>query len=234
MTREAIAAFAAEPHVRLTAVSKWAANNFPPDAEYAVIHNGAAQDRLRQLRPRGMTRGQWGATMADILIGYVGRISSEKNVAAPAIAAQELGEPYRPVYIGPGAQDAEALVREICPRAIFVPPNEEVGDYWSALDCFVLASRSEGFSLSMIEAWLCGVPVVATPVGAVPEVEAACGPMTVRVNSPPSPTELRDAVRRALSDENKPTVQHAKQVAEREFTAPAMAARWTKYLLAIA
>ncbi|HEY2253803.1 MAG TPA: glycosyltransferase family 4 protein, partial [Planctomycetaceae bacterium] len=45
-----------------------------------------------------------------------------------------------------------------------------LGDYYQALDTFCLASQSEGFGLATLEALLCGLPVVSTRTGFVPEL----------------------------------------------------------------
>jgi glycosyltransferase involved in cell wall biosynthesis len=45
-----------------------------------------------------------------------------------------------------------------------------LGDYYQAFDAFALVSEQEGFALVFLEAMFCGLPVIATPVGAVPEV----------------------------------------------------------------
>ena len=95
----------------------------------------------------------------------------------------------------------------------------------------MLASRSEGFSLALCEAWMCGVPTVATPVGAVPELKEQFGRLTVPVPIDPSEAELARAVRRAVSPENRVVVDHAQMVAQKHFTAEAMGRRWTDYVL---
>jgi len=50
-------------------------------------------------------------------------------------------------------------------------PEETLADYYQAADLFVLPTQAyEGFGLVTIEALACGTPVIATPVGANPEV----------------------------------------------------------------
>ena len=49
-------------------------------------------------------------------------------------------------------------------------PNEEIVLHYRAADCFVLPSFSmECFGLIILEAFASGTPVIATPVGAIPE-----------------------------------------------------------------
>jgi glycosyltransferase involved in cell wall biosynthesis len=50
------------------------------------------------------------------------------------------------------------------------PFRGSVGAYLSALDVFVLPSLWEALPLGPIEAMMCGIPVVATDVGGVPEI----------------------------------------------------------------
>ena len=49
-------------------------------------------------------------------------------------------------------------------------PVDEIASRYAALDLFVAPQRWEGFGLTPLEAMACGVPVVATDVGAFPEL----------------------------------------------------------------
>jgi len=49
-------------------------------------------------------------------------------------------------------------------------PHHELSRWYSAADVFCLASAREGLPNVVLEALACGTPVVATPVGGIPEV----------------------------------------------------------------
>lgn len=47
----------------------------------------------------------------------------------------------------------------------YLEDYHEIANYYQALDCYLIASRSEGGPLSLLESWACGVPVVSTRMG---------------------------------------------------------------------
>jgi glycosyltransferase involved in cell wall biosynthesis len=80
---------------------------------------------------------------------------------------------------GPGAEGAvegelRALAERLglADRVVFAGPRGrgELAAWYSAADLFVLASAHEGCPNVVLEALACGTPVVATPVGNVPEL----------------------------------------------------------------
>ncbi|MHC4609205.1 MAG: glycosyltransferase, partial [Planctomycetota bacterium] len=156
-----------------TAVSEAAAFPFPEGTDVTVIHNGSCVDRLNTVLGRRRSRAKWGLAPDEIAIGHVGRFYKDKAPMAVALAAHELGPPFRAVYIGEGPLEGEIAAAPGCPIIIGRP--DSIGDAYAALDCFLLASPAEAMSLSIIEAWLTGVPVVATNVGAIPELERRFG-----------------------------------------------------------
>src|SRR6185369_1289925 len=57
-------------------------------------------------------------------------------------------------------------------RVRFLPPGRDVGTLLRSVDALVVASQHEGFPMVVVEAGLLGVPVIATRVGALPELFA--------------------------------------------------------------
>ena len=55
-------------------------------------------------------------------------------------------------------------------NVFFVPWAEDVISYYKGADVFLLPSLYEGWGLTVVEAMAAGLPVIATPVGCVPEL----------------------------------------------------------------
>ena len=77
--------------------------------------------------------------------------------------------------------------------------DEELARYYGEAEVAVVPSLYEGFSLPAIEAMSCGVPVVATTGGALPEVVGTDNETGLLV-TPDDPEALVVAIRRLLDD----------------------------------
>lgn len=217
------------------AVSHSAAQSFPVPSQVTVLHNGIETAHCQPYRSRAEVRESWGLEESDIAVGYVGRLSPEKNVRDVVRAVAELGRPYRAVIIGDGWMRNQILsqCRQILPDLICPAAFAQIGDALHALDSMMLVSPSEGFSLALAEAWYCGLPTVATPVGAIPDVEPVHGQLSVTVPLKATPPTLAAAVRQSLAPGNFPVVDRAARVVRDYYTAEAMAQRWADWLLSI-
>lgn len=109
------------------------------------------------------------------IVGAVGRLSYQK---APEHFVAAMIALHRPdvtgVWIGDGelADRVRTLAREALPdaRVVLAGERADVPALLPAFDVFTLPSRYEGLPVAIVEAMVCGVPVVATAVNAVPDV----------------------------------------------------------------
>ncbi|MEG4420969.1 glycosyltransferase family 4 protein [Microcoleus sp. LAD1_D5] len=74
---------------------------------------------------------------------------------------------------------------------VIQPDQDKIKDYYSKCDVWLLASRSEGFGLPIIEAMACRTPVISTPAGAAPEILSGGTGILVR---PEDPQEMAKAI----------------------------------------
>ena len=73
---------------------------------------------------------------------------------------------------GPDRSDCEQLVREleISEHVRFMGKQDALVELLSVSDIFMIPSQSESFGLSALEAMSCGVPVISSSVGGLPEL----------------------------------------------------------------
>lgn len=118
--------------------------------------------------------------------GYVGRLANEKGVDTLLWAMTELNDEVRLRIIGdgPARHRLELMAKElgIYERVAFLGPtdHEDLPAVYHDLDALVLPSKStkrwqEQFGRVLIEAMACGVPVIGSDSGAIPEVVGEAG-----------------------------------------------------------
>jgi L-malate glycosyltransferase len=82
--------------------------------------------------------------------------------------------PCRLVLVGDGPErePTERLAEKlgIADRVVFLGDQEYIADVLPAADVFLLPSQHESFGLAALEAMSCGVPVVGSRIGGLPEV----------------------------------------------------------------
>jgi L-malate glycosyltransferase len=73
---------------------------------------------------------------------------------------------------GPERPNTEELARhlEVCNDVRFLGKQEQVDEILSITDLFILPSEYESFGLAALEAMACGVPVISTNTGGLPEI----------------------------------------------------------------
>lgn len=105
----------------------------------------------------------------DFVLGFVGRLSIEKNIALLAQIQRELEAQgrfnFRFRIVGQGTE--EPWLRQRLPRAEFtgVLRGEALARAYAGMDVFVFPSHTDTFGNAVLEASASGVPAVVTPDG---------------------------------------------------------------------
>jgi glycosyltransferase involved in cell wall biosynthesis len=136
-----------------------------------VIHNGFNTDYFWFSFPNVKKSND--KTIKLITIGNLWDIKGHDLLLR---ALQLLGKQYHLTIIGEGEQKNEYVdfVRknELKDQVSFITkqPNNKLKDFLEVADIYCQASRSEAFGIAPLEAMGCGLPVVASNVGGLPEI----------------------------------------------------------------
>ena len=145
-----------------------------------VILHGVDTTIFHPAQDKRALRDSLGLDPDAVMIGCFGRVRAQKGVDLLVRAALRLF-PDRPraqmVFTGRITPDNEAFVAGLKSeidaagltgriRFLGELPWEDVVRHYQAMDLFAAPARWEGFGLTPLEAMACGVPVVATRVGA--------------------------------------------------------------------
>ncbi len=146
------------------------------DEQLVTIHTGIDLRRFDGEFDRRATRQSLGVPEQAFLFGTVGRLSRQKAPADFVRAAAMVHGKYPQahfVWAGDGElqAEAEALVRSLGLQEVFhfAGLRRDIPAVLHAMDCFVLASHWEGFSLSVLEAMAARLPVVMNRVSGAAE-----------------------------------------------------------------
>jgi glycosyltransferase involved in cell wall biosynthesis len=148
-----------------------------PASKVVVVPNGVDLEAFEGLPPQAEARNEFGIPADAFVLGTVGRLVEVKRQDFLLRAAAELRRRFADLWVllvgdGPERANLEALAGElgIGDRCVFAGFQERPEIGLRAMDVFALTSRSEGFPVSLLEAWAAGVPVVAPKVGGIPDV----------------------------------------------------------------
>jgi sugar transferase (PEP-CTERM/EpsH1 system associated) len=150
------------------------------------VYNGVDADRFRPACGERPVVDGWpfpaSAPEAEAwVVGTVGRMQDVKDplllarAFVRAVALQPLAcAPWRLVMVGDGPlrEQVRGVLREagLEARAWLPGDRSDVPDIMRSLHCFVLPSKAEGISNTILEAMASALPVVATRVGGNPEL----------------------------------------------------------------
>lgn len=177
-----------------------------------VIMHGIDTDRFSPPRDRSEAARELGLNVSQLYVGCFGRVRHQKGTDVFVDCMIKLLPEFSrwsAIVAGRATAQHEAFEKELkakvaaaglSDRILFVGEHTDIDCWYKALTLFVAPQRWEGFGLTPLEAMASGVPVVATTVGAFPElvVEGETG----KLIEPGDVEKMADAVRPYLADEN--------------------------------
>lgn len=142
-----------------------------------VVRNGIPLPESMNKESRKKMRESLGYQASDFVIGTVGRLEERKDHSMLLTAAREViravpGARFLLVGDGPCRQNLEDQTGAlgIEKQVRFAGVQQNIPDWLSVMDVFVLSSITEGISISLLEAMSFSKPCVVTRVGGNPEV----------------------------------------------------------------
>jgi glycosyltransferase involved in cell wall biosynthesis len=155
----------------------------PPDAIHR-IPNGVDAERFRppSADERQARRHALGIAADDSVFAFTGRLVSYKGLPVLLRAWEAVRSTVpsaRLLLIGSGGADIHSCESELRryvhthgleASVTFVGETPDVVPYLHAADAFVFPTEKEAFGIALIEAMACGLPVITTPVGGIPDI----------------------------------------------------------------
>lgn len=201
-----------------------------------VLYNGVDTAHFAAV-DRNHARGDLGLPGDAFVIGSIGRLVNVKNypLLLRAFAAQGDHNAFL-VLAGDGpertALDALATQLGVAARVRLLGHRDDIPRILAALDVFVLCSRSEGMSNTLLEAMAAGLPTIATRVGGNPEIlrDGLDGRLVADDDQQALAATLGElagaaGMRRAMGE-------RARRRVVQEFSMQAMVQRYAKYYVA--
>ena len=198
-----------------------------PRTPVCFVPNGVDLAPLEGLPPRASLEEEFPDLKGKFVLLFYGRIHVKKglDLLAEALAAVAGDHPDLHVLLAGNDDGALGPFRQRCEangtasRLTWLGhvSGERARRVWGAADAFVLPSYSEGFSMAILEALACRLPVLATTACHFPELAASGGGLVVE----PTPAAVTEGLRGLL--ERSPSERaelglRGRALVEREYT----------------
>jgi glycosyltransferase involved in cell wall biosynthesis len=183
-----------------------------PAAKLSKIDNGISVPALDG-HQREEIRAQWNLAPGEKLVVQVGRLAKSKRNALLLKAVADLPRDIaaRVVLIGDGEERAAlaeyARSVGIEGRVIFAGYRRDAAAVMAAADVLAITSNKEGLPIVLLEAMAVGCPIIATAVGAIPQVLSPGSAWVIPVDDDAA---LVRALREALGEASPARARAAK------------------------
>jgi N-acetyl-alpha-D-glucosaminyl L-malate synthase BshA len=171
--------FSIEASDGVTAVSRFlrekTLTNYGIEKDIRVIPNFVDTEKYKRIDCEEV-RDKFAPTGESILV-HTSNFRAVKRVTDVIRIFNEVRKqvPSKLILVGdgPDRSNCEILVRElgIQEEVRFLGKQQDLVPILSAADLFLMPSQSESFGLSALEAMSCGVPVISSSVGGLPELQ---------------------------------------------------------------
>jgi L-malate glycosyltransferase len=147
---------------------------FQTSKPISCIYNFVDPEVFRPL-PKGTVRHCFAGPGEKVLL-HISNFRKVKRISDVILVFERVQEqiPAKLVLIGEGPElsPARELVKALHleNKVMFFGKQDEVAPLFAAADVFLLPSAKESFGLVALEAMACGVPVVGSIIGGIPEV----------------------------------------------------------------
>lgn len=174
-----IVTFSLNQSTAITAVShnlkQETLSNFNIQKEIDVIYNFVDVQRFQRKEKEHFKRMI--APNGERIITHVSNFRKVKRVDDVIKIFEKIRKevPSKLIMIGDGPErtEAEELVKQFCNLQTdvrFLGKQEQVEEIFSISDLFLLPSAYESFGLAALEAMACGIPVISSNAGGLPEI----------------------------------------------------------------
>lgn len=195
---------------------------YVPPGRLSIVHNGIDTATVQSEMTVAKAKARLGISASCAVVGVAGRLEPIKRIDIFLKAAEQIAAKLpESKFVIAGTGSLEARLREMAQElglrdhAMFLGYRDDIYDVLRAMDLLVLTSDHEGLPTSLLEAMFLQVPVVARPVGGIPEViEDGVTGFLVNSADPATLAEAytfllaHDHLRREVAVEGAQTVRH--------------------------
>lgn len=132
-------------------------------ASKCIVLPNSVDSKIFNFRDREQARKRLNILKNDFVIAYVGRFNNRKGVMRVSEAIKRLNDDsIKSIFIG-GQVEGRKLDPD-CEGIVFkgTLKHNQIPEYLSAADVFVLPTLAEGCSNSIVEALSCGLPIISS------------------------------------------------------------------------
>jgi glycosyltransferase involved in cell wall biosynthesis len=177
------------------------------------------------------TRSRQGDRVARIVhVASLCGVKDQVSLLSAAAALQDRGHAFRLEMVGAGPLEGELRALAGCLgigdtiRWRGSVPHDEMPSEYRSADLFALTSRHEAQGMAALEAAACGLPIVGTQVGVIPEL----APAAARISSVGDSEGVAEGMAEFVADERSRTNagRAAREMADAEYSLDRCAGRF--------